>query len=178
MKLYEKTIDNVRQCKPLSKIVLIKDDMQIFNPTEEMILADGWIEYISPVQVITDKQKMLSLKEQTKIDAEKYGSSDEVDVFIVKDVEMWLDKLTRAGLMLRFQSEKILGKTETILWYKEMEFTLNIDDAMQMLYALEAYASECYDNTQRHLAQINKLTSIDELQNYDYTTGYPEKLVF
>ena len=44
MKLYEKIINGQRHCKPINKIVLIKEDMQIFNPTEEMLLEDGWIE--------------------------------------------------------------------------------------------------------------------------------------
>ncbi len=28
-----------------SRIVIIKDNIQIINPTEEMVLADGWILY-------------------------------------------------------------------------------------------------------------------------------------
>ena len=40
---YIKIIDGVRQCKPLSKIVIIKDGFQHFNPTEEMLLEDGWV---------------------------------------------------------------------------------------------------------------------------------------
>lgn len=31
-----------------SEIVIIKNGMQIINPSEEQILADGWIEYIPP----------------------------------------------------------------------------------------------------------------------------------
>ena len=31
-----------------SRIVIIKDDIQIINPTEEMVLADGWISYSPP----------------------------------------------------------------------------------------------------------------------------------
>lgn len=31
-----------------SRIVIIKDDIQIINPTEEMVLADGWISYPPP----------------------------------------------------------------------------------------------------------------------------------
>ena len=33
-------------------------------------------------------------------------------------------------------------------------------------------------NTFEHKEAINALTTCDELVNYDYTTGYPEKLVF
>lgn len=31
-----------------SRIVIIKDNFQIINPTEEMVLADGWISYSPP----------------------------------------------------------------------------------------------------------------------------------
>ena len=33
--------------KSLHKIVLIKDDMQIFNPTPEMVEENGWVKYIA-----------------------------------------------------------------------------------------------------------------------------------
>lgn len=44
MKLYTK--DN--EIKYANRIVVIKDGMQIINPTEEQILADGWVEYVPP----------------------------------------------------------------------------------------------------------------------------------
>jgi hypothetical protein len=47
-----------------------------------------------------------------------------------------------------------------------------------MLNAIEVYASKCYDQTQYHLSEVNKLTSIEEIRNYDYKVGYPEKLQF
>ena len=36
------------QIKYANRIVVIKDGMQIINPTEEQILADGWTEYVAP----------------------------------------------------------------------------------------------------------------------------------
>ena len=47
-----------------------------------------------------------------------------------------------------------------------------------MLNAIELYASACYDNTQVHIANINAIEDIETLKNYDYRTGYPEKLRF
>ena len=44
MKQYTK--DN--EVKYANRIVVIKDGMQIINPTEEQILADGWVEYVAP----------------------------------------------------------------------------------------------------------------------------------
>ena len=42
MKLYEKIIDGKQHIMPAKKIIIKKDGMQTFNPTEEMLLADGW----------------------------------------------------------------------------------------------------------------------------------------
>ena len=71
-----------------------------------------------------------------------------------------------------------MGKTETTLWYEGMKFDLLIDVAIQMLYALEAYASACYDVTQMHLAFKDSTEDVEVLRAYDYTSGYPEKLAF
>jgi hypothetical protein len=80
--------------------------------------------------------------------------------------------------MLRFNSELAMKKENTTLWYNGISFTLPLDTAIQMLYALEVYASECYDNTQAHLANVAKLDTLDAVLEYDYTAGYPDKLHF
>jgi hypothetical protein len=108
----------------------------------------------------------------------RYDSSRDVNEFYIQGMPVWLDKATRSGLMLRFNSELALKKENTTLWYEGYSFTLPLNTAMQMLYALEVYASECYDNTQLHLANIEKLETTEEIKEYDYTEGYPEKLHF
>jgi hypothetical protein len=47
-----------------------------------------------------------------------------------------------------------------------------------MLYAVEVYASACYDNTQRHVYNVNMINDIDSLKEYNYKDNYPEKLRF
>ena len=37
-----------------SRIVVVKDGYQTINPTREMILADGWSDYVAPEVEITD----------------------------------------------------------------------------------------------------------------------------
>ena len=51
-----KIINGVRQCKPLSKIVIIKDGFQHFNPTEEMLLEDGWVPEENLVTETTENE--------------------------------------------------------------------------------------------------------------------------
>lgn len=145
-----------------------------FNPTEEMILTDGWVEYITPIYEPTiEDYKKNKIREITKFD-----SSSEVNGFYIGDQEMWLDKATRVGLKLRFETEMEDGDIETTLWYNGIPFILNLITANQMLHSIEKYASKCYDNTQRHIGNVNKLTTIEEIEVYNYKIGYPEKLVF
>lgn len=107
-----------------------------------------------------------------------YDSSYDVNVFFIGGLPVWLDKETRVGLALRFASEKGMGLTETTLWLNGMQFPFQLSLAEQILGAIEVYASRSYDNTQRHLAEIQKLNTVSDLVNYNYKAGYPEKLKF
>ena len=182
MKLYEKIINGQQHCKPASKIIIIKDGMQTFNPTEEMLLADGWKVHVpvmyEPTEEEINQNLLIDEKEHLKNDIIRYDSSEDVNIFYVQDQPIWIDKTTRQTLLFRFQVEQKQGLSETKLWYNNKQYIFNIDAAFNMLYAIEAYAIQCYDNTQRHLAAIEELTTLDELKNYDYRTGYPEKLRF
>lgn len=129
------------------------------------------VDYPTEAHVIS---KMKELKHNEIIE---YDSSSEVNSFIFKGVEMWLDKDTRNGLIMRLNAEKAAGRVETTLWFKTMSFTLGIDEGLQLLGALELYASACFDNTSNHLAELEKLSDVEDIFNYDYKSGYPEKLV-
>lgn len=180
MKRYKKFIDGKTIYKRAASIVIVRDGMQIINPSEELILADGW-------SLDTPEEGAPTIEE---IKANKvaeilaYDSCEAVNEFSIVGVPMWLDKATRAGLMLRFQAEQARAIAEvnetpmTTLWNDGQPYTLPLETAQQMLIALELYASECYDNTQRHIAEVQKLESKEAVESYDYTTGYPQKLLF
>lgn len=108
----------------------------------------------------------------------RYDSSSSVNIFYIQGLEVWLDKATRTGLKLRFEAEMAMGQTETTLWYNNMQFPLTVENAIKMLYAIELYASACYDRTQAHLAAVNALEDVETIDTYDYKAGYPEKLNF
>ena len=174
MKKYTKNINGINAIRTRKQIVLNKNKMNIFNPTEEMILDDGWVEY-----VYIEHEKTIEEYKNEKINEIKsYDESSLVNEFYIQGIPVWLDKTTRVGLKLRFESEIAMGKTETSLWYNDIQFPLPLENAMQMLFAIELYASACYDNTHYHISQVNVLENIEDIKNYDYTIGYPEKLQF
>lgn len=118
------------------------------------------------------------LKQYLLKSIQTYDKSNNVNQFYIGEYATWLDKATRVGLKLRFESELAQGMTDTVLWQDGISFPLNLQDAIAMLYAIEVYASACYDNTQKHITEVNKLETIEDLLAYDYTANYPEKLKF
>lgn len=175
MKTYIKVIEGRQVIKPASKIVIIKDDMQTINPTHEMIIEDGWEEYVLENVDAPKDRTLAEVKAEMVETILAYDSSDAVNGFYVDGQFMWLDKVTRVGLMLRIDTELENGLTETTLWFNGVPFHLELDRARKMLGQIELYASKCYDNTQSHIANIGGLGTIEEVESYDYKVGYPEK---
>ena len=174
MKRYRKILDGKTIIKTANEIIVRTATEQIINPTEAMILADGWVEYEPPVIVPTLEE----IKARKVDEILAYDSSEAVNEFSMGGLPIWLDKATRAGLLLRFEAEAKAGRTSTTLWYNGLPFTLPLTYAQQILIALELYASACYDNTQSHIAEVQKMESKEAVEAYDYTTGYPAKLNF
>ncbi len=50
--------------------------------------------------------------------------------------------------------------------------------AKMALAQIQLYADRCYIVTETHKAEVNALDSIEAIDNYDITSGYPEKLNF
>lgn len=109
---------------------------------------------------------------------ERYDKSDAVNSFILAGKQMWLDKDTRVGLMNSINIEKEAGKETTMLWFDGVRYEIPVNAAIQMLNALEIYALGCYNVTHSHLALAKELPTVEEIKAYNYTVGYPERLIF
>lgn len=125
------------------------------------------------------KMDALKLK-QAKVDkiAEiaAYDTSDKVNGFILNGLLVWLDKATRVGLMNSTTIAKAAGKQTTTLWLGGIKLVVDCDKAIQLLSALEMYALECFNVTASHKQAVSELTTIDEVEAYDYKAGYPKML--
>lgn len=108
----------------------------------------------------------------------EYDKSEAVNQFSLGDKQMWLDKDTRVGLTNSIGIEQTAGKETTVLWYNAVKYVIPIPLALQMLNALELYALSSYNATQEHIAAVMLLETKEEVEAYDYTSGYPDKLVF
>ena len=128
---------------------------------------------IAPEKSPLDRAKELVLR---KID--QYDTSCNVNGFMLNGVQVWLSKDTRVGLMNSVTIEKNSGKEQSTVWFNGICITINCDAAIQMLSSIELYALACYNRTAQHRLAVSQLTDISEVQAYDYTAGYPDKLSF
>lgn len=128
---------------------------------------------IAPEKSPLDIAKELVLR---KID--QYDTSSNVNGFMLNGVQVWLSKDTRVGLMNSVTIEKNSGKEQSTVWFNGICITINCDAAIQMLSSIELYALACYNRTAQHRLAVSQLTDISEVQAYDYTAGYPDKLSF
>lgn len=143
-------------------------------PTVEQLTEWGFTEYVEPAPTAEQLLRKVKIEKINQIEA--YDKSDAVNEFFYNEIPMWLDKATRDGLHLRLLAEQAAGKESTTLWFGTMSFEIPITNAFQLLYAIEVYASACYDRTAAHKAAIEALDNIEDVTSYDYTQGYPEKL--
>ena len=107
-----------------------------------------------------------------------FDSSEAVNQFSINGVFGWLNKSPRVGLMNSIAIERASRRSETNIWLGDTQFILSIEKAVNMLQQLELYALVCYDTTQRHINAINQLETKEEIEAYNFKTGYPGKLNF
>ena len=174
MKKYVKEINGKNVIKTRSQITISKNGMTTYNPSEEMLFADGWVEYIVPVY----EETIEDVRRHKLDEIEHYDKSKEIEEFTMNGISLWLDRSERETLDRRFKIELKNGKKESVLWKNGIAFNLVIEEALVMLDAIEMYAIATYDTTQQHLANVNELQTIEEINHYDYRQGYPEKLNF
>jgi len=145
-------------------------------PSVEQLESWGYEEW---VELTPTPEELLARAKANKIaELEAYDGSDAVNSFNVEGKDMWLNAGIRQQLRISLDAMKALGRETVTKWFDGVEYTYPTDTWYQMLAAVEVYAADALNVTERHRANINALRSIEEIEEYDYTEGYPEKLVF
>ena len=146
----------------------------VCNPTEDMLRQAGYEEYKEPMPTESEKLEQAKVEKIAEITA--YDTSDKVNGFVLNGAVVWLDKATRVGLMNSTTIAKAAGQKTTTLWLGSMKLIVDCDKAIQLLSALEMYALDCFNVTASHKQAVSELTTIEEVEAYDYKVGYPKML--
>lgn len=151
-----------------------------------MLLENGWVEYIptSPSIELTEGQLYRRAMARKLRDLESYDNSSEVNDCIIvyqeHELHYWASKSERNDLKNAIRDYLSMGRTEYRLDLRDkgISITLPCELLLQMMAALEVYAIECYNKTTDHNYAIKALTTLEEVEAYDFKVGYPEKLRF
>ena len=156
--------------------VLYTQTTTIINPNHEQLVADGWLIYeIQPSE--PSEEEILNTEKELKInEIDQYDKSPNVNMFYLAGQPMWLDAQTRQTLRISIESYVALGIENVSKWFNGQQFTFSTTAWLQMLNALEVYAAEALNVTEAHKAAVMAMNNIEDVEEYDITVGYPQKL--
>lgn len=152
-------------------ISVVIGDTRYVSPSEELILQAGYHKIEEP------QADPLELARGNKLMAiEGYDQSDNVNQFYLGGVPMWLDAPTRQQLRISIEAYQATGAETVTKWFGCQQFTFPTSAWLQMLNALEVYAAEALNVTEAHNAAVMAKDNVEDIENYDITAGYPQKL--
>ena len=107
-----------------------------------------------------------------------YDNSDAVNSFTYNNIPLWFSAEVRAGFKNSIESASLLGETTISIPTTAGVINLPLNDAKIMLAKIQRYADACYLVTMQHKQEVAKLTTVADVEAYDITKGYPDKLTF
>lgn len=143
------------------------------KPTEEQVQTDFAEWKARHTALLFNAAKQRKLQEITD-----YNTSDNVDAFLLNGEKHWLTRDERAMAKLSTEARQRLGHYTTEQCLGGKFYTIPCDTLLTMLARLEDYALSCFNFAIRQQAEVNALTTLEEVENYDVTKGYPEMLTF
>ena len=88
--------------------------------------------------------------------------------------KVWLDKQQRSSIMNLLN---LMNEDSFELILHDKVHIVSSEKLKKLLNDLEIFSYKCLVNTTKHIENIKKLKTYQEVVNYDYTTGFPEKLI-
>lgn len=127
----------------------------------------------TPVETPTDIDKAKAAK---IAEIAAYSDSNAVNSVTFNGIKTWLTRTVRDGYDTSITAAKNLGETNVTFMVGDNEMQLPVEQARRVLDLVQRYADACFLVTERHKIAVKALQTVEEVEAYDYTTGYPEKL--
>lgn len=105
-----------------------------------------------------------------------YSDSDAVNSLTFNGLKTWLRPNVRANYLVSLDAAELLGETDITFVVEGVQASLPIKQVRLLLSKIQRYADACFIVTEGHKRAVRALQTVDEVEKYDYTTGYPEKL--
>ena len=159
-----------------NKWILLTDEQLQFHKEN----PNASIKQVLEMQLDPEYVRTLEeAKNQKKAEIEAYDMGENVNGFTINNsMTAWFNPDERVQYRQSVESATLLGVETLSFFIGDMEFTIPTESANHMLAAIHLYADECFIVTKKHKLAVEKLETIEEVDSYDYTVGYPEKLNF
>lgn len=96
-----------------------------------------------------------------------YNTSDKVDNFTINGVvNAWFSVQERLNYKQSVEAAKLLGEEVLDFLVNGMPFSVSVANAEYMLAQIQRYADKCFMVTEKHKANVNALTSVEEVNAY------------
>ena len=128
---------------------------------------EGWKELLTLVNGKVDEESL------RQVLIGKVKNIDNSKEFECKGKKLWWDKSTRAGLLNLANS----STDNVAILIGDDIISFNLEFLKDLLAQLEVYSSKCLIVTHKHIKAIEKLQTFEDILKYNYTLGYPDKVV-
>ena len=96
--------------KERSRIIIFKDDQQIINPTDEMVIADRWVKYVAPDPVVDNSSEMSKQLQDALLDQynKRTDITDEDALkrpLLVYEWDTYIGKSLKTGQIVSYESK-------------------------------------------------------------------------
>lgn len=146
------------------------DGKRVYNPSAEILVRAGYV-YVEDVE-----EELQRAKEVKIAQIAAYSDSDAVNSLTFQGIKTWLTPNVRANYLVSLDAAELLGETDITFVVEGVQASLPIKQVRLLLAKIQRYADACYIVTEGHKRAVRALQTVEEVESYDYTKGYPEKL--
>lgn len=136
-------------------------------------------ESVNGFEVVVPAAMVNSSDSSNSMDSNDSGDSTEgeepEDTVTITD---WFTPTVRSNHKNSLDSAETLGRPTVDVPLGGQVVTLPLQVAKIALARIQLYADTCYGVTATHKANVEALETIEAVDGYDFTQGYPERLVF
>lgn len=179
---------NITICKSGRAFITINEQI---NKVKELIITNTELSVgqkeIEKTQYIYDTCWLDGVKQESNVfnvakkllldTIDKYYASNDVKMFLLDDQYGWLDKDTRMGLRQNIADRKLGGLSNIIIWVNGKPHSMTLERAESFLRKVEDYAYICKAVTYQHKTDVENLTTLNDILQYDYTKDYPTIII-
>lgn len=153
-----------------------------------VLLSDAQVAYLeehenADVKEVWDMAPAQKTLEQAKMEKlmqiDQYDRSNNVNSFTINgNIEGWFTPEQRSNYKSSIDAAKLLGVESLQFFIGDLLLNVTPAQAELMLAQIQLYADQCYIVTKEHQIAVEALETVEAVEAYDHTAGYPTRLNF